>query len=335
MVMTTGRIEYLTIESDALRGNRLGDLHTRQLAVYLPPNYDESPERRYPVLVMLSSHGRTNHYYLGWNQWDETMQQRLDRLISTGEMPPVIVVLPDCWTRLGGSQFLDSSIGNYATHLVEEIIPAVDANFHTLAHRNHRGVFGHSSGGYGALIHAMRNPHVFGAVAARAADAYWEYTALPALAKLPGQLEKWGGFQAFIEQIPEIRPKGGSFWQAIHTVMQCMAYAPNPDAPLGFDSPVDLETGALLPGVWERWLQYDPVRMIEQADYQAALRQMRVIFLEVGAYDEYQLQTGARIIHRRLEALNIAHHYEEFPDGHSSTSYRYDVSLPILAKALL
>ncbi|NDJ84254.1 MAG: esterase, partial [Chloroflexi bacterium] len=231
-------------------------------------------------------------------------------------------------------QFLDSAIGNYASHLTQEVVPAVDARFRTLANRDHRGVFGHSSGGYGAIVHAMMNPDVFGGVAARAPDMYWEFSALPAVAKLHGQLAKWGGFAEFIEQIPSIHPKRGDFWQAIHTVMQCMAYGPNPDSPLGFDAPIDLETGALIPEVWQRWLAWDPIHMLENTNYINALRQMRVILLEAGAYDEYQLQVGARVFSRKLQDLNIKHQYEEFPDGHGSTSYRYDVSLPILAAGL-
>lgn len=325
-------LERFEIESKALKGNRLADPDVREIAVYLPPGYEAG--RRYVTLYMLSSHGRTHHYYVGWNQWDETMPQRLDRLIETGMMPPTIVVIPDCWTRLGGSQFIDSAIGNYETFLLQEVVPAIDERYSTIADRDHRGVFGHSSGGYGALVHAMKHPDIFGGVAARAPDSYWEYTAIPGLARLHAQLEKWGGYEQFIHDIPSIRPKKGDFWVAIHTVMACMAYASNPGSPLGFDSPIDLETGELIPSVWERWLTHDPVRMVDQTDYQVALRQMRAIFLDVGTYDEYHLQVGARIIHRKLDQLSIRHQFEEFPDGHGSTSYRYDVSLPVLAKAL-
>lgn len=328
-----GRVEYLTIESEALQGNRLGDPHVRQLAVYLPDGYDDS-DTHYPVFIYLSAHGRTHYYYVNWNQYDETLPQRLDRLIASGEMPPVIVALPDDWTRFGGSQFIDSPIGNYETYLLEEIIPTVDEHYRTLPHREHRAVMGHSSGGYGALYHAMKHPEIFGAVAAKAPDAYFEYNALPALSRFHQQVAKYGGIGEFIDQIPDIHPKRGSFWEAIHTAMYSMAYAPNLDAPLGFDPPIDEETGALIPEVWERWLAFDPVRMLDEPRHQDALRSMRAIFLDVGSFDEYQLQVGSRLIHKCLTNLGIEHQYEEFPDGHSSTSYRFDVSLPFIAKAI-
>lgn len=330
--MHTGTLDHFELDSTVLRGNRLDDPHLRDVIVYIPAaTYGAGP---FPTVYMLPSHGRTNAYYVAWNQWDERLQDRLDRLIADGHMSPCIVVLPDCWTRLGGSQYLDSAIGNYASYVTSEVIPVIDARYPTLAKRDHRAVVGHSSGGYGAITLAMKYPDVFGAVAARAPDMYWEYTALPAVAQLPLQLAKWGGFAQFIEDIPTIRPKKGDFWQAIHTVMQCMAYGTNLEQPLGFDSPIDLETGALIESVWQRWLAFDPVRMIEQAAHQTALQSMRLLYLEAGSYDAYLLQIGARIFAQKLQQLNIAHEYHEFPDGHSSTSYRYDISLPKIVAAI-
>lgn len=328
-----GRLELITIESEALKGNRLDDPYVRQLAVYLPEGYDEGTEA-YPVIYFLSAHGRTHYYYINWNQYDETVPQRLDRLIGSGQMPPTIVVFPDDWTRFGGSQFIDSPIGGYETYLIDEIVPIVDERYRTIPNREQRGLIGHSSGGYGALYHAMTNADIFGAVAAKAPDAYFEYNALPALSRFHQQVEKYGGVEAFIAQIPDIHPKKGGFWEAIHTAMYAMAYGANPAAPAGFDSPIDSETGALNTDVWERWLQFDPVRMLENSVHQNALRQMALIFLEVGMYDQYQLQVGARVLHKKMLEFNIEHDYEEFPDGHSSTSYRFDISLPKLAKAI-
>ncbi len=331
---TPSRLELMTIESTALQGNRLGDAYIRELSVYLPPDYDASAQA-YPVIYFLPAHARNHYYYVGWNQYDETLPQRLDRLITSGAMPPVIVALPDFWTRFGGAQFIDSPIGNYETYFLNEIVPAVDAQFRTLPSRDQRGLIGHSSGGYGALCLGMRHPDLFGAVSAKAPDVYWEFTAMGALSRLHGQVSKYGGLAEFIEQIPTIHPKRGGFWEAIHTAMYSMAYAPNPEHPLGFDPPIDMETGALIESVWERWLQFDPLRMIEVDAHQQALRNLNYLFLEVGSFDEYNLAVGARLLHRRWQELKIDHEYEEFPDGHSSTSYRFDISLPKLAQALL
>src|SRR5690606_38115195 len=67
-----------------------------------------------------------------------------------------------------------SAIGRYDDYLTRELVPFVDREFRTLASRDHRGCFGKSSGGYGAIIHGMRYPQVWGAVANHSGDAYFE-----------------------------------------------------------------------------------------------------------------------------------------------------------------
>lgn len=335
MTIPTSRVDHATLTSDALRDNRLGDPHVRTLPVYLPPGYDDDPQRRYPALYLLSSHGSTGPSLLNWSAWDENIQQQLDRLITGGVLAPVIVVLPDMWTRFGSSQFINSEgIGRYEDYLLDEIIPFVDATYRTLPDRDHRGVLGRSSGGYGALVQAMRHPELFGAVACHSGDLYWEYTCIPHLSKMHQQLERFGGLDAFIDSVLTIRPKSGTFWELIMTVCWAAAFGGNPDAPRGFDLPIDPHTGALHADVWTRWLAHDPVRMVDDAAHADALRQMRTVVIDVGAYDEYQLQVGARLLHRKLDALGIAHIYEEYPDGHRGTRYRFDTSLPLLVEAL-
>ena len=91
-------------------------------------------------------------------------------------MGPVVIVFPDCFTALGGNQYVNSSaIGHYADYLLEEIIPFVDREFRTLASREHRGCFGKSSGGYGAMIHGMKYASHWGAIANHSGDAYFDF----------------------------------------------------------------------------------------------------------------------------------------------------------------
>ncbi len=148
------------------------------------------------------------------------------------------------------------------------------------------------------------------------------------------QLERFGGLETFIRDIPAIRGKGGAFWELIMTLCCAAAFGGNPDAPHGFDLPIDPETGALNEAVWARWLTHDPLRKIDDPACADALRSMRLCLIDAGQYDEYQLQVGARLLHQKLSALDIAHVYQEYPDGHRDTHYRYDVSLPLLVEAL-
>jgi len=264
-----------------------------------------------------------------------TIKEQLDALLSAGRIAPLIVVLPDMWTRFGGSQYINSAgMGRYEDYLVQEIIPLVDRSYRTLPHRDHRAVIGRSSGGFGAITQAMHHPEVFGAFACHSGDLYWEYTCLPGLSRMHQQLAPYGSLDEFIARIPDIRPKNSAFWELIMTVCWAAAFGSNPQQPRGFDLPIDPDTGALNEAVWRRWLAHDPIRKLDVPACADALRQMRLAYVDVGTYDEYQLQVGARVLHRKLEALGIPHVYEEYPDGHRHTDYRYAHSLERLSKAL-
>src|SRR5688572_16180313 len=156
-----GTLVVLEHVSKVLEGNPLGDPHVRQLAVWLPPQYDEGASRgrgrRFPVLVDMVGFTGSGLSHVAWRNFDDNVPERAARLIAERKMAPAVIVFPDCFTALGGNQYINSSaIGRYADYLVQEIVPFVDHEFRTLASREHRGCFGKSSGGYGAIIHGMK-----------------------------------------------------------------------------------------------------------------------------------------------------------------------------------
>jgi enterochelin esterase family protein len=330
-----GRVETPWLESRVLQGNLPGDDTTRMLPVYLPPGYD-SGSQRYPVIYVLSGHGSTGPTMLNSPPWGESFPEKLDRLIVDGLVPPVIAVLPDCWTIFGGAQFINSSaLGQYEDYIIDELVPHVDATYRTLAAREHRGVTGKSSGGYGAMVQGMRHPEIFGALASHSGDIYFEFGLLPDLAKLHANLLRLGGLESYISQIAGFKPKDHNpFFSVLGMLCYGAAYAPNPAAPRGFDLPVDMETGALVEDVWQRWLEWDPVRMIDRPEHIEAYRSMRYVYLDCGLWDDLNFTPGTRVMSNKLKAAGIPHDCEFFPDGHLDVSYRYDVSLPRLVAAL-
>jgi len=335
MTTTTGRIDQTIIESRALQGNRLGDPYARKLFVYLPPGYDDDSTRRFPAILMLSSHGNTGQSMLNWRAWDESLDQQLDRLITSGAVPPHIMIIPDTWTRLGGASHLNTpAIGNYADYLLDEIIPYVDARYRTMADGAHRAIMGRSSGGYAAIYHAMTRPGLFAAVADHSGDSYFEYMAIPEIARLHTNLNRFGGLDGFMEDTKLNTPKNQAFYEMVSILTFAATFAPNPDAPHGFDLPIDLETGAIREDVWQRCLQFDPVRMVMNPSYADTLRNVKELFIDCGQFDEYNLQVGARLLSRALQRMDVPHTYEEYPGGHRGTHYRYDVSLPRLLRAI-
>jgi S-formylglutathione hydrolase FrmB len=330
--MKRGRVEIVTFESDVLRGNAAGDPHERRVPVYLPPGYDADRTRRFPVVVVLSGFTGRGRMLLNDNAWSPSLDDRMDALIAAGS-PELILVMPDCLTRFGGSQYVDSSAtGRYETHLVHELVPWVDAHYRTLASREHRGIAGKSSGGFGALRLGMMHPDVFGALACHSGDMLFEYCYQVDFPKACSVLQAAGGVRRFLEGF-EARPqKGKDDFLALNIVAMAACYSPEPAAEMGVGLPFDLGTGLPRPDGFERWLAFDPLRLLPARA--AALRSLRLLYLDCGTKDEFHLHHGARAFTAELKRLGVEHRYEEFDDGHMNVSYRYDVSLPALARTL-
>jgi len=328
-----GRVVVERFESQVLRGNAAGDPHERRIPVYLPPSYDENPARRYPVVYVLSGFMGRGRMLLNDNAWSPALDERMDRLIERGA-GEMILVLPDCFTRYGGSQYLNSSAtGRYEDHLVSELVPYMDRTYRTLAEPAHRGVTGKSSGGYGALIHGMRHPEVFGAVACHSGDLCFDYCYRGDVPKFCAEVQRAGGLAPWFEAFQAKLQKKHDDFTVLNILGMATAYSPNPKTkPYGVDLPCDLETGVFRDDVWARWLEWDPLLLVDR--YADALRSLRLLYLDCGVRDEFHLHLGARQFVRRLRERSIPHEHQEFDDGHMNVGYRYDVSLPKLARAL-
>jgi len=321
------------VESQALAGNPLGDPTARRVTVWLPPSYARAPQRRYPLILWLAGYAGTGEMMFSGTPWQPGLGERLDGLVASGKMGEVIVAAPDCFTRWGGAQYLDSpALGAYETHLTREVIPALDPRLRTQPSREARAIGGKSSGGFGALVLAMRHPQLFAAVASHAGDMYFELSMLPDLPVAARTLRRHGGVGAFLADFFAREKKSGDAFTTIMVLAMAAAYSPDANTRHGIRLPFDVETGEIDWEVWSRWKAWDPVEMA--ARHAEALRQMKLIFLDAGSRDEHKLDIGARIFARRLRALGVACEHQEFDDGHRSTSYRYDVSLPALAAAI-
>jgi enterochelin esterase family protein len=265
--------------------------------------------------------------------WDDNIAQRMDRLIDSAAIQPMIVVMPDCLTRYGGSQYLNSSAtGQYEDHLLQEVIPLIDGRYRTFDSRDCRAVLGKSSRGYGALLLAMRHPEMFGLAASHSGDMYFEGCYKPAFLRTVREIARLGGLESLLTNLHTIRPRDAGYHAAVNTIAMASCYSPNPDSPHGFDLPFDLETGELDETVWRRWLEWDPVHLAQR--YRQALGSLRLIYLDAGSADEFNLQYGARIFCSRLKSLDIAFVHEEFNDSHLNIPYRFDVSLAAISNAM-
>ena len=345
-----GRLIWLDHSSRILADNPLGDPSERQFPVYLPAAYEQRKAARFPVLFDLVGYTGSGPSHTNWRNFEENVPEKLDRLIALNKMPACIVVFPDCFTSLGGNQYINSSaIGRYADYLTRELVPFIDDSLRTKAHRDHRGCFGKSSGGYGAIVHGMKYPDTWGAVANHSGDAYFEFvyqaawpetlTTLQKYAKQkpptdkqakPGQDD--GRIKRFLQDIHSREQLSGSDVMALMMICMAATYDPDPRSPLGFRVPYDLNTGALLPNRWQRWQKHDPINMV--AEHKQALKSLKGIYIDCGWRDQFHIHFGTRQLAANLTRHRIKHRYLEFDGTHSGIDHRMDLSLPFLARSL-
>ena len=130
--------------------------------IYLPPDYETSGTRRYPVI-----------YFMHGSLVDSKRPivagyvARVDAAIRSGVMPPVIVVMPQ---GLNQNRWMDSKDGTKPMEsiIVKNLIPHIDATYRTIATREGRAIEGHSMGGFGALHNGFNNPDLYIAVTGNA-----------------------------------------------------------------------------------------------------------------------------------------------------------------------
>ncbi len=330
-----GNIQVAEVLCKSLQHNALGDTATRSLPVYIPPDYQQA-DRRFPVCYFLHGFTGSALHWLNVTPFGRNVPERIDALITEGEIPPVIAVFVDGWTALGGSQWINSeAIGKYRDMLVKDIVPFVDKTFRTAANASSRAVLGKSSGGYGAWVMGRHHPDVFEHIAAHSADAGFEFCYLHELPQAAGSLLKAGGveawFKEFVQRAQNTKMRGDDH-AVINMLCMSAAYASKKGEPLNLELPIDIESGRIKLDVWNRWLVQDPVRFIPKS--LSSLRKLRSIFFDCGTKDEFHLRWGARQIAEELKAAHVAFEHQEFDDGHMGINYRFDASLRFLAPRL-
>src|SRR5690348_11093989 len=325
-----GTDSRITVESEALKVNMLGDPAARLVDVYVPAGHSGDG---LPVLVDLVGFTGSGLGHTNWVGFRENLPERLDRLIGEGHMPPVVVAFPDCFTRVGGNQYINSTaVGLWEDCLLNEMLPAIEQHFHC-GGRGRRGVFGKSSGGYGAIMHGLRHSDVWSAIACHSGDMGFELCYLPdmpaalrALASSENSIERWW------QQLEDAKKHPDGAFKVFNVLAMAASYDPDPTQFLGMRLPVTLDTCEVIEERWANWRRHDPVVIVDTlADN---LRRLKALYIDCGERDQFNLLYGARRFVRRLKELGVEHRYEEFPDNHSGVDYRMDESLPFLAKAL-
>lgn len=291
-----GTLEEIRVPGPALEGNLAGEDTERTTFVYLPPGYETS-DRRYPVIYFL--HG----YSVGAELYVNNvlgLPAAADEAMAEGA-EEVILVMPDAFTRYGGSMYSSSpTIGDWETFIARDLVRHIDDNYRTLPARESRGLSGHSMGGYGTLRIGMRYPQVFEALYAMSACCLLNQA--PERAAVQAQ-------QARMED--GIEEQSGSFVNVVQA--QAAAWAPNPDnEPYYFDLPY--REGEFLPLVAGKWTANSPLVTVDQ--HVPALKSFAGIMLDVG--DEDTLEATNTRLDEALTRLGVEHGYEIYEGDHGN-----------------
>ena len=174
----------------------------------------------------------------------------------------------------------------------------------------------------------LRHADLFGLVCSTSGDAYFELCYISDFAKAFRAIKV--DPKGFIKKFWGSEKKDSSKFPGLNIIGMSSCYSPNG---VDFDIPFDLDTGEIRDDVWQRWLEHDPVRLVEK--FVENLRSLNLLFIDAGTRDEFALDIGARILSRKLTDLDVSHIHEEFDDGHYNISYRYDRSLELISEKIL
>jgi hypothetical protein len=184
------------------------------------------------------------------------------------------------------------------------------------------------------MVTPMLRPDIFGGLATHAGDALFELCygndfgecARALRDRYQGSWERF--WEDFRSRPARSRPEDGVL---LNQLAMAACYSTDPDGTIR--QPIDLATGRLVPEVWERWLAWDPVRMVSR--HSEALRSLRALYIDAGIRDDYYLDLGAEAFRRELEAIGVTDVFFELFDGdHAGIEYRYPIALKYLAERL-
>lgn len=301
--LSAGKIVTDTIKSDALKGNKLGDPNTRNMLIYLPPDYDSS-DKRYPAIYLLHGFGGNERSFVG-AVGEQIAILLIDSMIESGRFKEVIIVMPDGSNKYGGSYYLNSELtGNYEDYIANEIINYIDSKYRTIRDRDGRAIAGASMGGYGSITLAMKHPEIFSVVACLSPPLSFD---LIASAVIPEVIkENPNGMTG---------PRSGKQYSDYIYALSA-ALSPNLDNPPFFvDLPFEYPGGKIIEPVKQRWLKSDPLTMLSECE--SSLKAMKGIYIDIGDKDLLGFNDAADAFHQKLLDMGIEHEYNVFQGGHS------------------
>jgi enterochelin esterase-like enzyme len=306
-VPAKGAVQRIKVHGKSLEGNLEGDFPDRDVSIYLPPRYDSDTGRRYPVVYLLHGYFLTDQYWTGTaptvnipgvKLLPADVPASMDEGIARGTLKPMIVVMPNAYTKYAGSMYSSSTTtGDWESYIAEDLVEYVDSHYRTIPNRMARGLVGHSMGGYGAVRIGMKRPDVFASLYIMSACCLMDNPVpAAALSAPPAQ-----GDAARAPGLAQV------------TLARAAAWSPNPKNPPEY---LDMPTkdGQPQPLVIAKWAANSPLAMIDQ--YVTNLRKYHAIGGDVG------LQDGLSGVNKQMDQVftgyGIKYEFQTYEGDHTN-----------------
>ena len=344
-----GSIAWFNHQYDGLTGTNSvwNQYPARKVAVYLPPGYDilNLIGPRYPTLYLLP--GFNGEPSFGFEYGNETyylaasIAKIADRLIASGEIKPMFIVMPDASIPYGGSFYANSTLaGKWEDMMSAELVRKIDredgvgAGLRTLTAKESRAIGGHSSGGYGAIRIAMSNDSLFNSVSAIDAPLDFDGSG------------SFGGIKQFFssylsesgittEAQYQDTDTAGFRSQPYKTLLYSMAatFSPAPRTgqtgtlgSLRINLPFDYQ-GNRVDSIWNKWMANDLYGWLDTTTYRNVLENQHLYF-ETSDNDIYKFNTQTQLFMEKLTTLGISYgsaHFSKYNGSDAqSRTFLYD-----------
>jgi enterochelin esterase-like enzyme len=312
-------LQNLVIESQKLASNALGDSPQKHNYVLVPKNKEPAP-----LIVHLAGYFGNGYQNFNFKSLDENFPQLIIKATLDKKIAPAVHVFVDAMTAIGGSQFINSdACGDYEAYIQTELLPILEKEFNLIKGEKNRCLFGASSGGYGSLHHISVAKSPFGIAVAIAPDSYFESSLLPEFYKAAPHLEELSSLKSIKKSLQDgSLKKKKNYFDIMNALAMTLCYSPLKKGELQF--PIDLKTGSINEKTWNLWKEKDPVQFLKN---RAGHLKKKMIYLDVGTFDEFSLFFGARHIKGVLEKQKTPHIYSEFSGGHFALNERKIIAM--------
>lgn len=323
-----GRLVEVKVSAPALRGNLLGDLTEQSVAVYLPPSYDTVPAKRFPTIYLLHGFTSNNKAWTTNGYQGMSLQPLMDEMIKSGKIREMIVVAPNGWNAYRGAFYTNSTVtGNWEDYMYRDLVQNIDANYRTIAKPESRGIAGHSMGGYGAVMLAMKHPDIFSSV----------YALSPCCLGIEGDMSSEN--PAWLKTIhltskEQLKPRPESldeFFQIAFVAISA-AFSPNPArGPFFVDFPYEERGGRLEKNesAYATWRAKMPLYLVDEN--KENLLKLRGIFIDYGQKEEFShIRITSQLFSKALAERSIPHVFEVYEGGDHGNKIRQRLETRVL-----